>query len=300
MFTASCATPSRPQAASCSMPARRCALPCTWEYWAPAMNAWGCSVTRSDARSASRAIGRAMSIAPRFATELKRPGTSSIGSAGTSQASTRRWCSVYTYRPASSSGSIHFCMTPCRWGSRSSSRTRRLRQRKLRDGMHGSARLGSAVDEVGLARQRSRLRTAVAGGVAEYHLWVQLLDDPAVRAAVPLDQDGPPDVLVTFHNGSKVSIECKNASLQRYADGSAKVEVQKTRASKGDPSSRYYSTEQFNVLAVCVWSDRGKPEFRFKASRDLLPHKEFVGRIAPLQRVDSRWSSSVAGALGGN
>lgn len=147
--------------------------------------------------------------------------------------------------------------------------------------------------------QRSRLRTAVAGGVAEYHLWVQLLDDPAVRAAVPLDQDGPPDVLVTFHNSSKVSIECKNASLQRYADGSAKVEVQKTRASKGDPSSRYYSTEQFDVLAVCVWSDRGKPEFRFKASRDLLPHKEFTGRIAPLQRVDSQWSDSIAGALDG-
>lgn len=144
--------------------------------------------------------------------------------------------------------------------------------------------------------QRSRLRTAVAGGVAEYHLWVQLLDDPSVRAAVPMDQDGPPDVVVTLHDGSTISVECKNASLQPYADGSAKVEVQKTRASKGDPGSRYYTLDQFDVLAACIWSGR-RPTFRFRAARNLTPHKDFPGRIAPMQRIDVTWSSTVVGAL---
>ena len=144
--------------------------------------------------------------------------------------------------------------------------------------------------------QRSRLRTAVAGGVAEYHLWIQLLDDPAVRAAVPMDQDGPPDVVVTLHDGSTISVECKNASLQPYADGSAKVEVQKTRASKGNPGSRYYSTDQFDVLAACIWSGR-RPTFRFRAARDLIPHKDVAGRLAPMQRIDTTWSDTVAGAL---
>lgn len=144
--------------------------------------------------------------------------------------------------------------------------------------------------------QRSRLRTAVAGGVAEYHLWVQLLDDPSVRAAVPMDQDGPPDVVVTLHDGSTISVECKNASLQRYADGSAKVEVQKTRASKGDPGSRYYALDQFTVLAACIWSGR-RPTFRFKAARDLAPHRDFAGRIAPMQRIDATWSEHLVGAL---
>lgn len=144
--------------------------------------------------------------------------------------------------------------------------------------------------------QRSRLRTAVAGGVAEYHLWVHLLDDPSIRAAVPVDEDGPPDVVVTLHDGSTISVECKNASLQPYADGSAKVEVQKTRASKGDPGSRYYAKDQFDVLAACIWSGR-RPTFRFRAASDLTPHKDFPGRIAPMQRIDMTWSDTVVGAF---
>jgi len=37
-----------------------------------------------------------------------------------------------------------------------------------------------------------------------------------------------------------IRVECKNGEENKCANGDGRVEVQKTRASKGDPASRYY------------------------------------------------------------
>ena len=56
------------------------------------------------------------------------------------------------------------------------------------------------------------------------------------------EEDGKPDFLVTLEDGKTMLVECKTASKDRYADGSFKVEVQKTRDSG---AGRTYSFDQF-------------------------------------------------------
>jgi hypothetical protein len=94
-------------------------------------------------------------------------------------------------------------------------------------------------------------------------------------------------------SGSTLTIECKNVSPQPYGDGSTKVEVQKTRASRGDPTSRLYRPQQFDVLAACLYPRTHRWEFRFLRSTDLHMHPQYDGCIAPMQRLDERWTNSL-------
>jgi len=87
---------------------------------------------------------------------------------------------------------------------------------------------------------------AVRGGVAERHL------HKGAQRKTPMSprpnsapRTGPPDFFVRLKSGTRVTVECKNASPVTYADGTPKVETQKTRASKGDPKSRLYDPAQF-------------------------------------------------------
>lgn len=144
---------------------------------------------------------------------------------------------------------------------------------------------------------RNRLSVAVRGGVAEHHLERVLRADPAVARVDRLDQDGQPDFDVTMTDGRRLLVECKNASPRPYADGSYKVEVQKTRATQGDPAGRLYRVDQFEVLAACVYPPTGLWSFRYRTTASLTPHPQHAGRMAALQRIDSTWSDSLAQAL---
>jgi hypothetical protein len=146
--------------------------------------------------------------------------------------------------------------------------------------------------------ERARLSVAVRGGVAEHHLARHLDEDPAVRDAALIDKDGQPDFETLLEDGRRLLIECKNASPRGYADGSFKVEVQKTRASKGDPASRLYRSEQFDVVAACLYPATGRWEFRFRRTDALPKDTRFPDRIAPLQRIDGSWAPTLLGALG--
>jgi hypothetical protein len=143
---------------------------------------------------------------------------------------------------------------------------------------------------------RRRLAVAVRGGVAEHHLMRELEADPHVVIVEQVDEEGPPDAIATLDDGRRVRVECKNGSF--YANGEGRVEVQKTRASKGNPASRYYEVTQFDVLAVCLWpDDGGSPRFVYRATRDLQRHPEFPDRLAVLHRIGGDWSSNLAQAL---
>lgn len=145
--------------------------------------------------------------------------------------------------------------------------------------------------------ERRRLGMAVRGGVAEHHLGSLLKRQPHVTHVERSDGEGPPDHIVTLDDGRVVRVECKNASPESYADGDHKVEVQKTRASKNDPASRFYETTAFDVLGACMFGPLNSWTFKFRRSEDLLPHKDWPGRIAPLQRIDAAWSDALAGVL---
>jgi hypothetical protein len=155
----------------------------------------------------------------------------------------------------------------------------------------------SAEEILDIIRERPRLGMAVRGGVAERHLHSVLTADPAVTALSLGQQEGPPDLFVTMGSAGLVTVECKNASPKTLKDGTPKVETQKTRASKGDPKSRYYEPSQFDVVAACMYGPWRQWDFRYKRSRRLDRDRRYPDRIAAIQRIDASWSSTLLDAL---
>jgi hypothetical protein len=87
-------------------------------------------------------------------------------------------------------------------------------------------------------------------------------------------------------------VECKNVrdTCEAYKTGGTvvafKVETQKTRASKGDRSSRYYGFNQFDILAVCLGKKTHNwREFMYIQTKDLRRHSKYLGKIAVMHPV---------------
>jgi len=156
----------------------------------------------------------------------------------------------------------------------------------------------SGAEILDIIRERPRLGMAVRGGVAERHLHKVLEADPEVRGIELGQLEGPPDFFVALRSRpGQVSLECKNASPITFADGTPKVETQKTRASKGDPTSRLYDPSQFDVVAACMYGPWRRWEFRYKRSTRLERHATHRDRIAAIQRIDESWAGTLAEAL---
>ena len=145
---------------------------------------------------------------------------------------------------------------------------------------------------------RNRLSVAVRGGVAEYHLEQQLTGAPGIASVQRLDVDAMHDFDVTLDDGTFLRVECKNASPKTSASGAFKVEVQKTRASKGDPASRFYAVDGFDVVAACLFSPTGRWEFRFGRTANMARHKDFPDRLAPIQTITEDWTDQPPCAQG--
>jgi hypothetical protein len=155
-----------------------------------------------------------------------------------------------------------------------------------------------AAEILEIVAERRRLGVALRGGVAEHHLARHLRTLGGVAEVVPIDEDGRHDFDVHLTGGRGViRLECKNCSPAPFADGTAKVEVQKTRASKDDPASRYYRVGQFDVVAACLYPATGYWHFRFKHAAELDRREDYPDRIAPIQRVDDTWVDDLADFL---
>ncbi|MEW1642174.1 hypothetical protein [Streptomyces sp. NPDC091219] len=150
-----------------------------------------------------------------------------------------------------------------------------------------------------LLSSANRLKVAVRGRVAEWHLEQQLRSTKGLASIEPLDLDGQPDFEVLTTSGVKLRIECKNCSPKLTANGNYRVEVQKTRVSKSDPTSRYYDVSHFQVVAACLFPVTGKWEFRFKRSESLRRHASHDHKIAAMQVVDDSWSPDLLSVLEG-
>tara|TARA_Y100000114_G_scaffold139053_1_gene142629 strand:- start:272 stop:1450 length:1179 start_codon:yes stop_codon:yes gene_type:complete len=140
---------------------------------------------------------------------------------------------------------------------------------------------------------RNRLSVAVRGGVAEYHLEHLLETSPDIAAVERLDVDAMHDFNVTLSDGRLMRVECKNASPKTSASGDFKVEVQKTRASKGDPASRFYPIDGFDVVAACIFSPTGRWEFRYGLTSRMTRHKDFPDRLSAIQTITDDWAASL-------
>ncbi len=157
----------------------------------------------------------------------------------------------------------------------------------------------SSAEILSIIGGRNRLQVAVRGGVAEHHLERQLGDDRRFALVKRLDADAMHDFNVIATDGSEARVECKNASPKTSRRGEFKVEVQKTRASKGDPASRFYRIDAFDVVAACLFSATGKWEFRYGRTSDMKPHPQYPDRLAPIQTITAAWTSDLHSLLSG-
>lgn len=164
--------------------------------------------------------------------------------------------------------------------------------------------------------RRFRAKVTLEGAVAEVHLGkaIKLLKRRGVIANfIVHDEDGVPDYSIWLPGALKkeIRIECKNIrnSDEAYRKGGQiyayKVETQKTRTSKSDPTSRYYSFSQFEILAVCLGKKTHNwKQFMFIRSKRLAIHKKYKQKMAvmhpvplPTATVTPPWYNSLKGLL---
>jgi hypothetical protein len=148
-----------------------------------------------------------------------------------------------------------------------------------------------------LIAQHRRLKMAVRGWVAEKHLVDELAKVRGVSECRSLDEEGGPDVSLRFEGSRPLVLECKNVLRQRAADGTPRVDFQKTRAAKENPSSRFYSPDQFDVVAACLHAVTESWEFRYIVPTRLAEHKKYPGKLSPAVRVDAGWAKDAAAVL---
>jgi hypothetical protein len=131
----------------------------------------------------------------------------------------------------------------------------------------------------------ARLKMAVRGWVAEQHLEVLLRDLPGVTECRRINEEGQPDLMLRWRGSAPILIECKNVLRKTTADGTVRVDFQRTRASKADPCSRYYAASEFGILAACLHSVTESWDFRYALTSDLPTHGTCLGKITNNIRV---------------
>jgi hypothetical protein len=142
-----------------------------------------------------------------------------------------------------------------------------------------------------------RLKMAVRGWVAEEHLRRAVSAVDGVSGCIRLDEEGGPDLRLSWNGSRPILIECKNVLRRKNAAGLARIDFQRTRAAKGDPCSRYYAPDDFDLVAACLHAVTEKWEFKFRPSTSLMAHKTCVGKIASNLLVDSNWTENISDAL---
>ena len=138
-----------------------------------------------------------------------------------------------------------------------------------------------------------RAKAALRGAAAENHLAQLLSQVPGVTSFAKMDEDAKPDFKVEFKRRRPIRIECKNVLRKTVASGAAIVDFQRTRASKGNPCSRYYHPSDFEILAACLHPVKRRWEYRFRstASMKLGPKRECPEHLHHRPRVEgSGWT----------
>lgn len=126
----------------------------------------------------------------------------------------------------------------------------------------------------------ARLKMAVRGWVAEAHLQEFLSQIRGVTECERLVGEGQPDISLRWKGGRPILIECKNVLRKLTADRSARVDFQRTRASQGDPCSRFYQSADFTILAACLHAVSEQWAFSFALTSELPEHDRCPGRIS--------------------
>lgn len=155
----------------------------------------------------------------------------------------------------------------------------------------------SQAEILDLIQSAPRLKMAVRGWVAETHLERALRQVPGVEDCVRVEEEGGADIRLKYRGSRPLVVECKNVLRKPMADGTIRVDFQRTRASKEDPCSRFYAASDFDMVAACLHSCTESWEFRYAVTRELDPHKKCPGKLSNLVRLDGRWQAEVERVL---
>ena len=148
-----------------------------------------------------------------------------------------------------------------------------------------------------LIQSAPRLKMAVRGWVAEEQLRRKLVTIPGVEDCVRMETEGGADLRLRYLGSRKLEVECKNVLRQTLADGTIRLDFQRTRASKSDPCSRYYAAKDFDIVAACLHSRTERWEFRYVLTGALDAHVVCKGKLDHRVRLDDRWTSNVQKVL---
>jgi len=145
--------------------------------------------------------------------------------------------------------------------------------------------------------KRFRLKVALEGAVAEVHFERKLRvasREGWLGGYKGHDIDGLHDFTVTTLSGVDIRVEVKtirNGTKQQ-------VELQKTRAVKGDSSSRFYDRDHFDVVAGCMGrSTDDLSQFRYALVKELPAHRLHPGKLQVMHPIPAdtgampRWFS---------
>lgn len=143
-----------------------------------------------------------------------------------------------------------------------------------------------------------RLKMAVRGWVAEVHLVRALSGVRGVTDCSRIDEEGGADVSLRFEGSTPLFVECKNVLRAPTREGLARIDFQRTRTSKADPCSRYYSPKDFDVIAGCTHALTQRWEYSFTLPSRLDAHPKCDGKLSSNVKVDHRWQSEIRGILG--
>jgi hypothetical protein len=136
-----------------------------------------------------------------------------------------------------------------------------------------------------------RLKMAVRGWVAEEHLKNALSQIPEVTRCQRLDEEGGPDIQLSYRGGPLLTIECKNVLRVTDKEKRPRIDFQRTRASKANPCSRYYAPDDFNIVAGCLHAVTEEWAFRYALTAELPEHKKCAGKISNNIRIDASWNA---------
>jgi hypothetical protein len=142
-----------------------------------------------------------------------------------------------------------------------------------------------------------RLKMAVRGWVAEEKLRDVLSTTPGVTHCERLDEEGGADLRIQWRGGVPLTIECKNVLRKTNKAGFARIDFQRTRASKNDPCSRYYAPTDFDIVAGCLHAVREQWEFSYVLPGILTPRAGCPGKLDNKLIVDHRWTENAGEAF---
>ena len=143
------------------------------------------------------------------------------------------------------------------------------------------------------AKEDERFGVAFRGALSQVRLKMHLEDLGCKVVNTQSDNLGNPDFIV---NGQ--TLEHKRAKNKIFNDGILRAEFQKSR---GKIPQRLYNTNFSDIVSVDISHHTGiQNDYRYAKANSLRPHPKHKNKIASIQLIDEKWTSSLKSLINTN